>query len=340
MSEVSIFGVKSKYEFEVKINLTGLDIQYVDDKLHIRQKVNVLNYFHGDFHIRDADCTVNDRKCIAFYIRNVDNIIGNILKASLDPKWEFEDEQPQMQMNDKKSKFDEGFETALLLKRLRRKQNSSEKLKSISITIQVSFEARPEHIQKQTLIQGFSAVHKFFLQKGNGVVTEGNYASTSKEVKVLCGNETILFDKDLLCSVSDVFRTMFDNPNNVEYQSGSINIEEVDPNTIISFKNLLQHHHVNKEDLNVATLLFADRYNVQPIVRLCIDHLKFNITKDNFPEIVRASDLINDKGLLCAAVDFASKNIGTFEDDPDVKKFIRTNQDSFIKVFEEMMFKK
>ena len=88
------------------------------------------------------------------------------------------------------------------------------------------------------------------------------------------------------------------------------------------------------------TQKFADLYNIQPIVKLCIDHLKSNITKDNFPEIMKASDLINDEGLLCAAVDFDSKNIGTFENDPDVKKFIRTNQDSFIKVFEEMMFKK
>ena len=285
--------------------------------------------------MHDADCTVNERKCIAFFIINVKEITGNILKISTDPEWELQDEQPQME-----TQLNEGSSTKFLVKRLRRKQNLPEKLKSVSVTFQVSFEATHGHIQKQALIQGFSAVHKFLIQKANGVAEEGNYASTSKEVKVICGGETILIDKDLLCSVSDVFRTMFDNPNNVEYLSGSINIEEVDPNTIISFKNLLQKHHVNNEDLNVATLLFADRYNVQPIVRLCIDHLKFNITKNNFPEIVKASDLINDKGLLCAAVDFAFKNIGTFEDDPDVKKFIRTNQDSFIKVFEEMMFKK
>ena len=135
-------------------------------------------------------------------------------------------------------------------------------------------------------------VHKFLTQKANGEVEEGNFASTSKEVRVICGSEIIMFDKDLLCSVSDVFRTMLDNPNNVECQSGSINIEEVDPKTILSFKRLLQKHYIDIKDLNVATLLFADRYNVQPIVRLCIDHLKFNITKDNFPEIVRASDLV------------------------------------------------
>ena len=334
MSDVSISHVKSKYEFEVKANFTGLDTQYVDNKLKVGQNVNVLNYFHGRFSLLDIDCTLNDRKCLSFYIHNIAKITGHILKVSTDPECELEGEQPQMN-----TQVDGAC--TFLLKWFRKKQNSPEKLKSASITFQVSFEARPEHIQKQTLIQGFSVVHKFFTQKANGVLEHGNYATTAtEEIKVLCGSETIMFNKDLLCSVSDVFRTMFDNPNNVEYQSGSINIEEVDPNTIISFKNLLQHHHVNKEDLNVATLLFADRYNVQPIVRLCIDHLKFNITKNNFPEIVKASDLINDKGLLCAAVDFASKNIGTFEDDPDVKKFIRTNQDSFIKVFEEMMFKK
>ena len=337
MSDISIFNVKSRYEFEVRVNLTGLDTEYIENKLQKREKVNVLNYFYGSVYVHDSNHTANNRKSIAFSIYNVEKITGHISKVSTDPEWEFEDDHSQMDNTEAPS----AHKTVLLLKRFRRKQNSPEKLKSVSITFQVSFEARTEHIQKQILIHGFSAVHKFFKQKGNGVLEDGNYATTSaKEIKVICGGKAFIFPKDILCSVSDVFRTMLDNPNNVECQSGSINIEEVDPKTLMSFKRLLQKHYVDTEDLNVATLLFADRYNVQPIVRLCIDHLKFNITKDNFPEIVKASDLINDKGLLCACVNFATKNIGTFENDPDVKNFIRANQDSFIKVFEEMMFKK
>ena len=133
---------------------------------------------------------------------------------------------------------------------------------------------------------------------------------------------------------------MFENPNNIECQNGSVTLEDVDTNTIVAFKKFLTNHQIKEEEFNVSMLLFADRYNIQTIVELCLNNLKINMTKENFPEIVKASDMISDKGLLQAAINFAKQNMGTFEDDPNVKKFMRANQDLFINFFEEMMFKK
>ena len=338
MADVSVSCVKSRYDLEIKANFNGLESQYVQNKLEAKHKINVLNYFWGQVVVGDSE---TNGKCIVFFICGIEEMTGKILKISTDPECDLENGQTQMNQKLYERKIRNTTDRRLYLtKKLVGKGDAIQKLKSVSATIQVCFEAKIEHIRKQTLINGFSAIHNFCINQSEDKMF-GNYAPVgSEKVEIICGDNTIEFNKNVLCSVSDVFRTMFENPDNVEHQSRSVKIEDVDPQTILSFQSLLRKIQVADEHLNVATLLFADRYNVQPIVKLCIDHLKSNITKDNFPEIVKASDLINDKGLLCAAVDFASKNIGTFENDPDVKKFIRTNQDSFIKVFEEMMFKK
>ena len=220
------------------------------------------------------------------------------------------------------------------------------KLKSLSLKLVISFEASSQQVLKQKLVHGF---HEFLFQHSSSdsdsdSETDSESESDSKEpheeIKVVCGDKTIFFDKKVLCGISDVFQTMFENPNNIESQSGTVHLEDIQPETVESFKRLLHDDTVQESDLNVATLLLADQYNVQPIAHLCLDHLKTNVTKDNFPEIVKASDLINDKELQEAAINFARKNIGLLEDDPEVKKFIRANKDCFITVFEEIMFKK
>ena len=125
----------------------------------------------------------------------------------------------------------------------------------VHIRFATSFEARNEHIRKQTLVNGFSAIHNFCIQKGEDKVL-GNYAPIgSDKIDVICGDQTIEFNKSLLCSVSDVFQTMFENPDNVEHQSGSVNIEDVDPQTILSFRSLLESVTVQFEKLNLANVL-------------------------------------------------------------------------------------
>ena len=131
---------------------------------------------------------------------------------------------------------------------------------------------------------------------------------------------------------------MFENPNNAESQNGAVCLEGIDSDTIKGFERLLNCHIIKEKDLNVDMLLFADRYNIQPIVHLCLKHLKRNISKENFVEIAKASDLINNMDLLHAVANFISKNIGTFEDDPHVRSFM--SSECFSKILETMMFKK
>ena len=194
---------------------------------------------------------------------------------------------------------------------------------------------------KQTLIHGFSGINQQFKKATLGKnKTSPNAPKPTEEINIVCGDQSTMFNKALICSISDVFKTMFQNPDNAEFQNGTVRMEEIDPSTIKAFERFLNCHIIKEEDLNVGMLLFADRYNIQPIVQLCLKHLRKNVTKENFVEIAKASDLINDKDLLQASVTFAIKNIGTFDDDPEVRQFMRSNPACFAKVFENMMFKK
>ena len=55
---------------------------------------------------------------------------------------------------------------------------------------------------------------------------------------------------------------------------------------------------IDPQDLIVDLLVFADQYNIQPLVKFCKDNLKNNISKNNFMDIVKAADVIADNDLL------------------------------------------
>ena len=329
--------LKSNYEIEIKVNFSNLEERYNGDKLSpVHQKVNIMNFFFGVVRIADLNFNFTHSKTIDFLIPQVDELKGKITNLTFNPQFflvnEWNDEMVQTKVKLRNEEMD------ILVKNLiRHHEHPPIKLRNVEVTFEISFQACKEQIHKQTLIQGFSAITNSFSK----VLTyPACTRKSTDDVKIICGETSTVFDKNILSSVSDVFRTMFENPNNLECQRGVVCLEEVNPSTILAFQRFLTNHKVEEDDLNVAMLLFADRYNIQPIVKLCLNHLKENITRENFPEIVKASDLINDKGLLRSAVNFAKENMGTFDNNSDVKKFMRANYESFMNVFEEMMFRK
>ena len=141
------------------------------------------------------------------------------------------------------------------------------------------------------------------------------------------------------CKISDIFQTMLENPKTLESQNNCIELKNISSETIKAFKNIMTKDTINPQDLKVELLVFADRYNIQPLVRFCKDNLKNNICKDNFMDIVKAADVIADKDLLQSTAKFAALNIGTFEKDQEIMNFIKSNPECFAKVWELMMFK-
>ena len=149
----------------------------------------------------------------------------------------------------------------------------------------------------------------------------------------------------MLMKVSDVFENMLTNPNFKESQNGIILIENdeissTSPKTIKTFKDILYQKIVDNDDLDVDLMLFADRYNIKPIIKICSEELgEIKLEKENLLKIVDAAYKINDDELLKKAMAFVKLNMKKFENDAEWKEFTETNPERNSKMFRLMMFK-
>ena len=62
--------------------------------------------------------------------------------------------------------------------------------------------------------------------------------------------------------MSDVFHSMFENPNNEECQKSAVNLEGIDPSTIKAFKRILLSLSLHHENHVEKLLLFATTIQV------------------------------------------------------------------------------
>ena len=164
-----------------------------------------------------------------------------------------------------------------------------------------------------------------------------------EDAEIHCKNEVIKFHKTILMKISDVFENMLTNPNFKESHNGIVVIENdeissTSPETIKTFKDILYHKIVDDDDLNVDLILFADRYNIKPIVKICSEVLSQSLEKENVLKIVDAAYKINDDELLKKAMKYVKQNMKKFEKDSDWKKFAQSNPERNSKMFQLMMF--
>ena len=132
---------------------------------------------------------------------------------------------------------------------------------------------------------------------------------------------------------------MVDNPNFIESQNGVITMNDVSPNTIKAFHNLLYQSKIEETDLDVQLMIFCDKYNIKPMVDLCSQRLLKSVTKENLMIIVDAAYKINDDNLLKKAMEFVRLNYGSFDEIEEWKDFIKSNPKCVAKMMEFIMFK-
>ena len=162
------------------------------------------------------------------------------------------------------------------------------------------------------------------------------------QIKVLLSTPillAILIISSEALKISDVFAAMIENPRTSESQQGFVIIENVRAEFIKQFKEIVCNGNVTKKDLNVELLMFADRYNIQPLVKLSKSQIKKTISRENLIDVIKASDALNDDQLLKAAVDFVSENKGSFENDSELMEMMRSNPECFAKMWGMLMFK-
>ena len=95
-----------------------------------------------------------------------------------------------------------------------------------------------------------------------------------------------------------------------------------------------------KNKINIDLLLAADKYNIPDLVKICVNHLKTNLTEVNAVDIMAKSYMINQKELFDAARKFVQfcKNSGKPVEMEALEELKETNPTLALKMLSQAMF--
>ena len=206
---------------------------------------------------------------------------------------------------------------------LRNVVTSPQRLKSIEGVLKITFEPNEMFVIRQAVLKAFSNLNKPF---------------EPEDIGIICNEEEVRFNKAFLCKISDVFSAMLENPHTAESQEGVVKMENVSIEVVKAFKRVLCEGSAVKNDLDLELLMFADRYNVQPLVKLCKDKALKTISQESIIEIIKTADALNDDEILRAAFDYISDHKGCLKNSPQWIEMIENNSVSVKKMFHMFLF--
>ena len=164
-------------------------------------------------------------------------------------------------------------------------------------------------------------------------------SNSELDFQINCQGRTFKFNKQLLCSFSEVFQKMANNSYSIESKSGCVEIEDFLPETIESFQKMVfTTKPLCKEDMSVDLLMFANKYDIQYLKRLIVEHLIHELGEKNVYEVMEAAYLIDNDKLLKATAKFVKTNLGLFKDKEKWNQFKKAHPDCALKVMSLMMF--
>ena len=148
----------------------------------------------------------------------------------------------------------------------------------------VTFEPTSKKLRKEKLVN--LAGYFQFQQDGNG-----------EDFKIVCEDKEFGFNKSTLAKISPVFKNMFENKM-LESQGNRVKIEDATPETIEAFKNVLNNNEIEEDDLSVGLYMWAHKYIIMPLFKLCQDHLGATLCEEGILEVLEVADLYDDEELL------------------------------------------
>ena len=116
-------------------------------------------------------------------------------------------------------------------------------------------------------------------------------------------------------------------------------MDNVSVDVLKTMKKMLVEGDLQEEYCNIEMLMFADMYNIKPLIMFCKDRIRRTINHENIIDIIRASDGLSDDSLLKYAADFMMENKGRFENDPEWNEYSKQFPEVFAKMWKMMMFK-
>ena len=153
---------------------------------------------------------------------------------------------------------------------------------------------------------------------------------------IICQDQKIKFDKQVLINISPVFREMLESPWTEESKNGQVEIKEVNPETLLAFKNLLViGNDYKKEDLNMEIMIFADRYNITALLELCGKYIaSFDVNDENIFEFVQGIYLIKNGSFMNRATLIMKKNYEALNQDSRWKEFRKQHPECVFKMLD------
>ena len=171
----------------------------------------------------------------------------------------------------------------------------------------ITFEPMDEKLLEEKLINSFSLLKQDQLEVPNDVTL------------VVQGKE-FEFNMSFLAKISPMFKDLFENCSSLDRKipitDGMTTLQ-----TMVTFQKILLQKTVEPQDITMDLYKFADKYNIQPLVKFCGDPLGLKINNENVLEIALAADMANDEALLKKAATFLMANT----DGNDLKNFLKNN---------------
>ena len=195
-----------------------------------------------------------------------------------------------------------------------------EPLKSVKGKMIFEFESKPTF---QT---------EFIQRLGLNLVAPGE----RENFTIICQDQKIKFEKQLLINISPVFREMLESSWTKESKNGCIEVKEVKPETLLAFKNLLINgNDFKKEDLNIEIMIFADRYNITALLDLCGKYIaSFAVNDENIFEFIQGIYLIKNGSYMNKATLLMKKNYEALKQDPRWKEFRKEHPECVFKMLD------
>ncbi|KAG8186994.1 hypothetical protein JTE90_005766 [Oedothorax gibbosus] len=112
--------------------------------------------------------------------------------------------------------------------------------------------------------------------------------------------------RSILAARSPVFRAMFEKDETSEVQSGVVDIDDVDSETVDRMLVYLYGDSVGDLEWKEASTLYyaADKYEILPLREKCADFLKACLAADNACDLLVLADRHSDQELMTCVVDF------------------------------------
>ena len=170
-----------------------------------------------------------------------------------------------------------------------------------------------------------------------------NYSKLTKEDEdftIMCKDKPFYFNRMYLSMISPVFERM-QGESYIESHHKVLKVEDFEPETIQSFKNIIYSKNIDQKDLTPQVLMFADKYDIQPLYKICHRYIMETFSKENYLDRINECQLLNDnQAILTKAAEFIKENLGNFEESAELMEFMEVNPKCWIKITQLMMLKK